>query len=123
MKFSFKSANRHLVAALVVGSSLGFSMTGVTHAQYDTSGQSSTGQGSSTGEGSSTSGQGSSTKPSGGDYGILKERMESGEVDQKIRNERNKGVEPSVPPPVRKDERGVPIKDPSDIQGGPIGPN
>lgn len=108
MKFSSKYAGRSLAIALVTGISLA-SMVNITHAQYGAAGQESPGR------------QGNSTKPS-----LDKESksgMESGEVDQRIRVERNKGVEPSLPPPVRKDKKGRPIEDPDTIQGGSIGPN
>ncbi|MDN5752262.1 MAG: hypothetical protein L0H15_03140 [Nitrosospira sp.] len=130
MKFSSKSANRSLALALVIGSTLGLGTAGITHAQYGTSGQGSTtgqggssGQAGSTGQGSSA-GQGSTPKSSEKyPYGILEEKIDTGQVDQKIRVERNKSKEPVLPPPVRKNEKGLVVEDPSQIQGGSIGPN
>ena len=55
--------------------------------------------------------------------GILNEGMESGQVDQEIRVDRNKGTDPALPPPVRKNKKGVVTEDPSNLQGGAIGPN
>ncbi len=119
MKFSSESANRSLALALIVGGTLGLGMAGATHAQYGTSGQgSSTGQGSAAGQGGSTP-KSSEKSP----HGILYGGMGTGKVDQKIRNERNKGVESAAPPPVRKNEKGGVVEDPSKIQGGSIGPN
>lgn len=112
MKSSSKSANRSLALALVVGSILGLGTAGITHAQYGTSGQ------------GSAAGQGSTPKSSEKyPYGILEEKIDTGQVDQKIKRERAKGEEMVVPPPVRKNEKGQVIEDPSQIQGGSIGPN
>lgn len=120
MKFSSISANRSLVLALIVGGTLGFGVAGVTHAQYDTSGQ-----GSSAG---ASNGQGSSTQPSRKDpYSVTKEKMDTGYVDQKKKGER--ATDPASPskdthvPEFSLDKEGKPIKDPMYEQGGPIGPN
>ena len=113
MKFSSISANRSLAIALVLGGTLGFSMSGITHAQYGTSGQGgSSGQGS----GTSTSGTASSTTKDSGGY-----------VDQKKKGERAKDAaspsnDPHVPD-VRLGKDGKPTVDPSQEQGGSIGPN
>jgi hypothetical protein len=37
--------------------------------------------------------------------------------------ERNKGTDPSVPPPVKRNEKGKVTEDPDNMQGGSIGPN
>ena len=117
MKFSSISANRSLAIALLLGGTLGFSMSGVTHAQYGTSGQSgSTGESSSV---TSTSGAKSGTTKDGKDSG--------GYVDQKKKGERAKDAaspsnDPHVPD-VRLGKDGKPTVDPSQEQGGSIGPN
>jgi hypothetical protein len=84
------------------------------------------GQSSSSSQ-SGSSGNSSQPKPKNpsgvAGHGILNEGMESGQVDQEIRVDRNKGTDPALPPPVRKNEKGVVTEDPSNIQGGAIGPN
>jgi hypothetical protein len=121
------SIPRLKAAVLAVSSLMVFSVAGAAHAQY---GGSASGQGSSAGQGSSTSSSGGSSgqaKPkdsSGvGGYGVLDKGVESGKVDQKIRVERNKGTDPSVPPPVKRNEKGKVTEDPDNMQGGSIGPN
>lgn len=116
MKFSSISANRSLAIALLLGGTLGFSMSGITHAQYGTSGQgSSTGQDSGT---TSTNGATSGTTKDGKDSG--------GYVDQKKKGERAKDTSPSNNPhvpDVRLGKDGKPTVSPSQEQGGSIGPN
>ena len=116
MKFSSISANRSLAIALLLGGTLGFSMSGITHAQYGTSGQgSSTGQGSGT---TSTNGATSGTTKDGKDSG--------GYVDQKKKGERAKDTSPSNDPhvpDVRLGKDGKPTVNPGQEQGGSIGPN
>ena len=116
MKFFSLSANRSLAIALLLGGTLGFSMSGITHAQYGTSGQgSSTGQGSGT---TSTNGATSGTTKDGKDSG--------GYVDQKKKGERAKDTSPSNDPhvpDVRLGKDGKPTVSPSQEQGGSIGPN
>lgn len=112
---------------LAVSSMMVFSVAGTAHAQY---GGSASGQGSSAGQGSATSssggssGQAQSGDSSGvGGHGILDKGVESGKVDQRIRVERNKGTDPSMPPPVKRNEKGKVTEDPDNMQGGSIGPN
>lgn len=114
-------------AVLAVSSVMIFSVAGAAHAQYggSASGQgSSAGQGSSSGSSGGSSGQAKPKDSSGvGGYGVLDKGVESGKVDQKIRVERNKGTDPSVPPPVKRNEKGKVTEDPDNMQGGSIGPN
>jgi hypothetical protein len=104
-----------------------FGVGGAAHAQYggSSSGQdSSAGQSNSSGSGGGSSGQSKPKDPSGvGGYGVLDKGVESGKVDQKIRVERNKGTDQSVPPPVKRNEKGKVTEDPDNMQGGSIGPN
>jgi hypothetical protein len=104
-----------------------FSVGGAAHAQYggSASGQdSSAGQSNSSGSSGGSSGQSKPKDPSGvGGYGVLDKGVESGKVDQKIRVERNKGTDQSVPPPVKRNEKGKVTEDPDNMQGGSIGPN
>ena len=121
------SMPRLKAAVLAVSSVMIFSVAGAVHAQYggSASGQgSSAGQGSSGGSSSGSSGQAKPKDSSGvGGYGVLDKGVESGKVDQKIRVERNKGTEPSMPPPVKRNEKGKVTEDPDNMQGGSIGPN
>jgi hypothetical protein len=121
------SIPRLKAAVLAVSSLMVFSVAGAAHAQY---GGSASGQGSSAGQGSSTSSSGgSSEQAKSGDSsgvagrGILDKGVESGKVDQRIRVERNKGTDKSVPPPVKRNEKGKVTEDPDNMQGGSIGPN
>jgi hypothetical protein len=121
------SIPRLKAAAFAVSSVLIFSVAGAAHAQYggSASGQgSSAGQGSSSGSSSGSSGQAKPKDSSGvGGYGVLDKGVESGKVDQKIRVERNKGTDPAMPPPVKRNEKGKVTEDPDNMQGGSIGPN
>src|SRR4029079_9121717 len=104
------SIPRLKAAVLAVSSVMICSVAGAVHAQYggSASGQgSSAGQGSSGGSSSGSSGQ-AKRKDSPGvvGYGLLDKGVESGKVDQKIRVERIKGTEPSMPPPVKRNEKG-----------------
>lgn len=121
------SIPRLKAAVLAVSSVMIFSVAGAAHAQYggSASGQgSSAGQGSSSGSSGGSSGQAKPKDSSGvGGYGVLDKGVESGKVDQKIRVERNKGTDPSVPPPVKRNEKGKVTEDPDNMQGGSIGPN
>jgi hypothetical protein len=126
MKFFHMSAARSLAPALFLTSTIIFSVAGVAHAQYGTSGQGgSSDQGSSAG---TSTGQAGSTQPSRKDPGsAAKEKMDTGYIDQKKRVER--AADPASPskdphvPEFRRDKEGRPIEDPSKEQGGPIGPN
>lgn len=137
MKFFHMSIARSLAPALFLTSTVMLSAAGVAHAQYDTSGQrGSSAQGNSAG---SSSGQGGSSgtsrgqdrypQPSdgGGPYGIVKDDMDMGYVDQKKRDERNRdSASPSKDthvPNFPVDKQGRPLKDLSKEQGGSIGPN
>jgi hypothetical protein len=130
MKFVHMSMVRSLTPVLFVTSTMLFSLSNVAHAQYDASGQGSSASGSSS-QGTSAgtpNGQNAPTSPSRKDpYDVTKEKMDTGYVDQKKRDERNKdGASPSQDPHVpefRKDKEGKPMADPSKEQGGPIGPN
>ncbi|MEO7464311.1 MAG: hypothetical protein ABIV42_02425 [Nitrosospira sp.] len=117
MKFSSISANRSLAIALLLGGTLAFSMSGITHAQYGTSGQ-----GGSTGQGSGTTSSGGATSGTGKDG-----KDSGGSVDQKKRAERAKdGASPSNDPhvpDVSLGKDGKPTVNPSQEQGGSIGPN
>jgi hypothetical protein len=113
---------RSLATMVVVYSASIVWAASMTYAKADNMpGQSSSSSQSGSG---GNSGQQKPKNPSGvAGQGILHEGMESGQVDQKIRVDRNKGTDPSLPPPVRKNEKGVVTEDPSNIQGGAIGPN
>jgi hypothetical protein len=121
---SFVPTPRLQAAALVVSSVLIFSVAGAAHAQY---GGSASGQGSSASQSGATGGSGGQAKSGDSSgvagQGILDKGVESGKVDQRIRVERNKGTEPSVPPPVKRNEKGKVTEDPDNMQGGSIGPN
>jgi hypothetical protein len=129
MKFFHMSIARSLAPALFLTSTIIFSVAGVAHAQYGTSGQGGSSAGSSSGQSGSTgasSGQGSSTTRSDKDK-ILKDDMDMGYVDQEKRDERNKdSASPSKDthvPNFPVDKEGRPLKDLSKEQGGSIGPN
>jgi hypothetical protein len=110
MKFSSISVNRPLALAMVLGGMLTFSVAGVTHAQYGTSGQSSsTGQNNSKTP-TSSSGAGSDAP--------------GGYVDTKKRVDRSKN-KPTDLPDVRLGKDGKPnVANPDrQEQGGSIGPN
>jgi len=115
MKLSI-SANRSLALAMVLGSTLAFSVAGVAHAQYGTSGQSSsTGQDSA--KPSTSSGGAASGSTSGGaDSG--------GYVDAEKRVDRSKN-KPANLPDVNLGKDGKPsVANPArQEQGGSIGPN
>jgi hypothetical protein len=122
------SIPRLKAAVLAVSSVMAFSVAGVAHSQYGGSasgqGGSSAGQGGSSGSSGGSSGQAKPKDSSGvGGYGVLDKGVESGKVDQRIRVERNKGTDPSVPPPVKRNEKGKVTEDPDNMQGGSIGPN
>lgn len=116
MKFSSIPANQSLAIALLLGGTLGFSMSGITHAQYGTSGQ-----GGSTGQGNATTSTGGATS------GAKDGKDSGGYVDQKKKAERAKdGASPSNDPhvpDVRLGKDGKPTVNPSQEQGGSIGPN
>ncbi|SFO01595.1 hypothetical protein SAMN05216386_2363 [Nitrosospira briensis] len=115
--------NRSLATTVVVCSVPIIWAAGMTCAKADNNMPNQSSSSSQSGSGGNSS-QPKPKNPSGvAGHGILHEGMESGQVDQKIRVDRNKGTDPSLPPPVRKNEKGVVTEDPSDIQGGPIGPN
>lgn len=118
------SINRALVTTAIVCSVPTISAGGIPSAKADNSMAGQSSSSSQSGSGAVNSGQPKSKDASGvAGYGILNEGVESGQVDQKIRVDRNKGTDPALPPPVRKNEKGVVTEDPSNIQGGPIGPN
>lgn len=114
-------ANRSRTAILAVCSAMVMGATvGVVNAQH---GDTTSSHGSSSSQ-SGTAGTATSQanpKDSSGvaGHGILDKGMESGQVDQKIRVERNKGAESSVP----RNKKGKVTEDPSNMQGGSIGPN
>lgn len=117
------SINRVLATTVVVCSAPIIWAAGMAYAKADNS---MSGHSSSSSQ-SGTDGNSSQPKPKNSSgvagQGILNKGMESGQVDQKIRVDRNKGTDPALPSPVRKNEKGVVTEDPSNIQGGAIGPN
>jgi hypothetical protein len=124
LKMTFpESTNRTLATTVFLFSITVIWAAGMTDAKAEnTSGQNSSS--SQSGSAGSSASQAKPKNPSGvAGQGIVNERMESGQVDQKIRVDRNKGTDPALPPPVRKNEKGLVTEDPSNIQGGPIGPN
>lgn len=126
MKFFYISAARSLASGLFLTSTIIFGVASVAHAQYGGSGQGgSSNQGSSAG---ASNGQGGSAQPSRkGPQDAAKEKMDTGYVDQKKKDERAKdAASPSKDthvPDLPRDKAGKPIADPSKEQGGSIGPN
>ncbi|MBA2659100.1 MAG: hypothetical protein H0U72_06020 [Nitrosospira sp.] len=122
---SLTMANRSRMAVLAVSSAMVMgAAAGGVNAQY---GGAASGQGTSSSQSGAAGGSTSQANPKDSSgvagHGILDKGVESGKVDQRIRVERNKGVEPSVPPPVHRNEKGKVTEDPSNMQGGSIGPN
>jgi hypothetical protein len=148
MKFSSISTVRSSASALVLAATVFLGISGIATAQSG----GATGQGKEnpadysdkkdpieghTGEGYSGSDKGKDGKASGTkkgsqggkQYEMSKDQkeMDTGYVDQKKRDDRNKdGASPSSDthvPDFKKDKDGKPMKDPKYEQGGPIGPN
>jgi hypothetical protein len=124
---SSRSENQSRMAVVAVCSAMAIGAAGVVNAQYgggaSAQGGSASGQGSSSSSTGTAAGKAEKDSPGVGGYGVLDKGVESGKVDQRIRVERNKGSDSSVPPPVKRNEKGKVIEDPDNMQGGSIGPN
>lgn len=148
MKFSSISTVRSSASALVLAATVFLGISGIANAQSG----GAAGQGKEnpadysdkkdpiegrTGEGYSGSDKGKDGKASGAKKGSQggkqyetskdQREMDTGYVDQKKRDERNKdAASPSSDthvPDFPRDKEGRPMKDPKYEQGGPIGPN
>ncbi len=147
MKFSSISTARSSASALVLAATVFLGISGIANAQSGSaSGQKPNPADHSdkkdpveghTGEGYGGGDKGKEGKATGSKkgsqagkhYEMTKDQkeMDTGYVDQKKRDERNKdAASPSSDthvPDFQKDKEGRPMKDPKYEQGGPIGPN
>lgn len=146
MKFSSISTVRSSASALIVAGTVFLGVSGIVNAQGGSAAgqtkenpadysdkkdpiQGHTGEGYGGNSGDKGKAAGSKKNGQKDKYGIPKEKeeMDTGYVDQKKRDERNKdAASPSSDthvPDFPKDKEGRPMKDPKYEQGGPIGPN
>jgi hypothetical protein len=112
---------RRIASALALVSAGIFGLAGSVHAQYGDIGP---GQAEPPMKSGTQTGN---QQREVGEKGILKEGFDQGQVEQRKRNERNKDPRSPSPdshvqdPP--RDKDGNIIRDPSQVQGGPMGPN
>ncbi len=90
--------NRSRIAALAISGVLVIGTPSVMHAQYGGGASDQSSSSSHNDTAGSSAGQAKPSDSSGvAGHDVLDKGVESGKVDQRIRVERNKGVEPSAP--------------------------